>query len=168
MANQSRKYADLNEYCSTVLNTKLPKVYTKDQLNERVKKNGGWSTYFYWIVNEMNLISNLITTVKNHLQVTLGFLPKINKFKLFFNFNLKLIKSATDSKKLGWDCPNEIIEVADSLYHQQIPKSWCLMFGGNYYFPHYPLGSFINDLSMRFTHIEKCLTMVNLFLFNLA
>ena len=76
MANQSRKYADLNEYCTTVLNTKLPKVYTKDQLNERVKKNGGWSTYFYWIVNEMNLISNLITTVKNHLQVTLSFLLK--------------------------------------------------------------------------------------------
>ena len=41
----------------------------KDQIHEKVKKNGGWTTFYHWIVNEMNLISNLINTIKNHLQV---------------------------------------------------------------------------------------------------
>jgi len=91
MASQSRKYADLNEYCTTVLSTRLPKTFLKvidnfqysffklirfikflifkDQIHEKVKKNGGWTTYYHWIVNEMNLIQNLINTIKNHLQV---------------------------------------------------------------------------------------------------
>jgi hypothetical protein len=29
MATQSKKYADLNEYCTTILNSKLPKPLTK-------------------------------------------------------------------------------------------------------------------------------------------
>lgn len=69
MANQSKKYNDLNEYCALILGSKIPKVFSKDQINEKVKKSGGWSTYNNWIVNEMNQLSSLITVIRNHLQV---------------------------------------------------------------------------------------------------
>ena len=69
MATQTRKYNDLNEYCTLILSTKIPKVFSKDQINEKVKKTGGWSTYNNWIVNEMNSLGNLITVIKNHLHV---------------------------------------------------------------------------------------------------
>ena len=65
MASQSKKYNELNEYCTLILSSKIPKVLSKDQINEKVKKSGGWSTYNNWIVNEMNLGSNLITVIKN-------------------------------------------------------------------------------------------------------
>ncbi len=71
MATQTRKYNDLNEYCTLILSTKIPKLFSKEQINERVKKTGGWTTYNNWIVNEMNSISNLITVIKNHLNVSI-------------------------------------------------------------------------------------------------
>jgi len=71
MATQFRKYNDLNEYCALILSTKIPKVLSKDQINEKVKKTGGWNTYNNWIVNEMNSLSNLITVIKNHLHVNI-------------------------------------------------------------------------------------------------
>jgi hypothetical protein len=72
-----------------------------------------------------------------------------------------MIKNMTDTKNLGWDWSNDLIEVADSIYNQQIPKSWCLMSGSKTHFPNYSLSSFFNDLSTRFQHIEKCLNMVS-------
>jgi hypothetical protein len=29
VATQSKKYADLNEYCTTILSSKIPKIFTK-------------------------------------------------------------------------------------------------------------------------------------------
>ena len=71
-----------------------------------------------------------------------------------------MIKNSTETRELGWDLSHEVVEVADSLYHNQIPKTWCILSGTNAYFTHYPLGSFINDLQTRFQHIDKCLTLV--------
>jgi hypothetical protein len=80
------------------------------------------------------------------------------------NYLIKIIKNATEAKKLGCDWPNEIIEVADSLYHQQVPKSWCYLSGGNVIFPFYPLASYLTDVLARFQQIERCLTMVCFYL----
>ena len=71
----------------------------------------------------------------------------------------KIIKNVTESNTLGFEWSQELVDVADSLYHQQIPKVWCLLFGSNTTFSNYPLGSFLADLSSRYTHIDKCLTM---------
>jgi hypothetical protein len=91
VAMQSKKFNDLAEYCVTILNTKIPKLWTKvkillrkdrsdsvlknfeiskEQINERVKKNGGQTVYNSWIVNEFNQLSNLINTIKNNLIVS--------------------------------------------------------------------------------------------------
>ena len=142
MASQSKKYNELNEYCTLILSSKIPKVLSKDQINEKVKKSGGSSTYNNWIVNEMNLLSNLITVIKNQLNI---------------------IKNITENKKLGCDWDTEITEIADSLYHQQLPKSWCLLSGSRTAFPYYPLGTFFSELLFRFQHIEKCLTNVSFY-----
>ncbi len=140
MANQLRKFNDLHEYCTIILNSRLPKTHSKDLINEKVKKTGGWNQFNLWIVDEMQRISTLINTVKTHLQT---------------------IKQITDHKKVGWDASYDdtIIEVADSLYHQQVPKSWSLLSGANTQLTSVSLASFISDMSTRFTHIEKCLNM---------
>ncbi len=94
-------------------------------------------------MNEMNQINNLVNTIRNQLQ------------------NIRLAGEAT---KLGWEWSQDMIEVADSLYYQQIPKQWCYLSGSASEFTHYPLASFINDLTTRFQHIDKCLTLVSLLL----
>lgn len=76
---------------------------------------------------------------------------------------IKIIRNATENKKLGCNWSNEIIEVADSLYNQQVPKSWCYLSGSNSTFSQYPLGSYFSDVLLRFQHIEKCLTLVTFF-----
>lgn len=70
-AIQNKKFGELSDYCNTILNSKLPKPYTKDQIVEKVKKHGS-SVYMDWIANEMTLLSNLINTIKN--QVTVSFI----------------------------------------------------------------------------------------------
>ncbi len=58
------------------------------------------------------------------------------------------------------DWNDELIEVADSLYHNQVPKLWCTMSGNNTYVLLYSLAQFFTDLTTRFQHIDKCLTLV--------
>lgn len=66
----------------------------------------------------------------------------------------------TEGKNLGFDWNSDIIQVADSLYNQQIPKLWCILSGSRVHFPFYPLASFFSDLTVRAQHIERCLTLV--------
>jgi dynein heavy chain, axonemal len=69
-AIQNKKFGELNDYCSSILNSKLPKAYTKEQIAEKVKKHGS-NAYMDWIANEMTLLSNLINTIKNQVTVSL-------------------------------------------------------------------------------------------------
>ena len=43
----------------------------KEQINEKVRKNGGWTLFNQWIVTEMNTLINFIQTIKSQLQVKL-------------------------------------------------------------------------------------------------
>lgn len=141
LASQIKKYNDLNEYATTVLNSKLPRPLTKDQINEKVRKTGGWTPFNMWIADEINKITTLINTVKNHLQI---------------------IKSATEVKKIGWELTSdELVEIADSLYNHQIPRVWCLLAGNGTVIKslNYSLANFISDMSVRFQHMDKCLTV---------
>jgi dynein heavy chain len=61
--------------------------------------------------------------------------------------------------KIGWDASEEIIEIADSLYNQQIPRAWCLLAGANTTIVNFSLASFIADINQRFQHIDKCMTV---------
>ena len=38
MATQAKKYNDLNEYCSLILSTKIPKLYSKVRTMKRLIK----------------------------------------------------------------------------------------------------------------------------------
>jgi hypothetical protein len=67
----------------------------------------------------------------------------------------------TDIKKLGFDWSKEIVQVADSLYHSQVPKLWCILSGNQKEMIFYSLSSFFNDLIVRYNHIDKCLTVVS-------
>jgi hypothetical protein len=67
-------------------------------------------------------------------------------------------------KQLGCTWDEEVIEVADSLFYQRIPEIWCLLSGVRYGFQHTGVASFISDLASRFTHLDKCITMVTIYL----
>ena len=78
------------------------------------------------------------------------------------NVNNQLIKQATEPNILGFEWSDEIIDVADTLYHQQIPKCWCTLSGSTVNFAmFYSLASFINDVGVRYQHIDRCLSLVN-------
>jgi dynein heavy chain len=70
VALQNKKFGELSEYCTNLL-AKMPKGLSKDQINDKVKKNGGLNIYNSWISNELTQLCNVISIVKSHLTVSL-------------------------------------------------------------------------------------------------
>ncbi|CAF1326895.1 unnamed protein product [Adineta steineri] len=135
----TKKNVGLDEYCTTILASKLPKVLTKDQILDRARRNGSAqnSPFNIWIIREAQLMTDLVTLVRTHVQA---------------------IKNACDLSQLGVQWSPELASVAHALYYQRIPDVWCEAIGPSAPPPTWGLNNFFNDLSMRAEHIEKLLT----------
>ncbi|CAF3865898.1 unnamed protein product [Rotaria sordida] len=135
----TKKAVALEEYSATILASKLPKVLTKDQILDRARRNGTpiQSPFNVWIVREAQLMTDLVTLIRTHLQS---------------------IKAACDLSQLGTQWSVELANVAHALYYQRIPDAWREMIGPSAPPPTWGLNNFFPDLIMRAEHIEKVLT----------
>jgi dynein heavy chain len=52
-----------------------------------------------------------------------------------------------------------MVEIADSIYNQQIPRAWCVLSGASTVITNFSLALFIADINQRFQHIDKCMTV---------
>ncbi|CAF0936921.1 unnamed protein product [Rotaria sordida] len=135
----TKKAVALEEYSATILASKLPKVLTKDQILDRARRNGTpiQSPFNVWIVREAQLMTDLVTLIRTHLQS---------------------IKAACDLSQLGTQWSVELANVAHALYYQRIPDAWREMIGPSAPPPTWGLNNFFPDFIMRAEHIEKVLT----------
>ncbi|UJR24993.1 hypothetical protein I4U23_006354 [Adineta vaga] len=135
----TKKNVGLDEYCASILTSKLPKVLAKDQILDRARRNGSPLTtpFNIWIVHEAELMTDLVNLIRNHVQA---------------------IKTACELNQLGVHWSDELANVAHALYYQRIPDVWCDAIGLSAPPPVWGLTNFFNDLNMRAEHIEKLLT----------
>jgi hypothetical protein len=106
---------------------------------DRARRNGQsiHSPFNVWIMREAQLMTDLITLIRTHLQS---------------------IKAACDLSQFGTQWPIELANVAHALYYQRIPDTWCEAIGPSAPSPTWGLNNFFNDLNIRAEHIEKVLT----------
>jgi hypothetical protein len=106
---------------------------------DRARRNGSsiQSPFNVWIIREAQLMTDLITLIRTHLQE---------------------IKSACDLSQYGTHWSVELANVAHALYYQRIPDAWCEAIGPSAPPPTWGLNNFFNDLVIRAEHIEKVLT----------
>ncbi|KAF6038218.1 hypothetical protein EB796_003489 [Bugula neritina] len=117
---------------------KIPKAYSREYINDRLKKIGGMTPFNLWLVKELEAFFSLINTVKSSLQS---------------------IKHAIDVNSLGDTLNSEQLSVADDLYYQRIPELWRRSSGTAAPPPLQSLTTFINDITARATHFERILVL---------
>ncbi|KAK3735811.1 hypothetical protein QZH41_019912, partial [Actinostola sp. cb2023] len=153
---QSRKEVELNELCVSML-TKLPKVWNKESVYERMKKAGGATPFNLFVLAEVDSMSRLLAAVRETLLYGIVQYSTVRYGIVWYSivwYNMA-IKSATDDGIYGDQLSDDILQVADDLYHSRIPDQWTAM-GGDVTPPStWSLASWFTDLSNRFTHIDR-------------
>ena len=73
---------------------------------------------------------------------------------------IQAIKVATDDGIYGDQLSDEILQVADDLYHSRIPEKWTSMAGDVTPPSTWSLTAWFTDLSNRFSHIDRIVVQV--------
>ncbi|XP_048577711.1 dynein axonemal heavy chain 8 isoform X3 [Nematostella vectensis] len=133
VALRSRKEVDLNEVCTAMI-SKLPKVWNKESVYERMKKAGGTTPFNLFAIAEVESMSRLLVAVKE---------------------SLVAIKAATDDSVYGDQLSEEMLDAADDLYQLRIPKLWCTLGGDASPPATWSLAAWFTDLGSRFSHIDR-------------
>lgn len=82
---RNRKDQELWEICHTLI-AKVPRAYSRDYIQERVKKIGGATIFNNFVVNELELIFKLVSEIKSFLMVRFPFQILMIKFKITGNY----------------------------------------------------------------------------------
>lgn len=130
---RNRKEIDLNEVCTAMLG-KIPKVWSKESVYERMKKSGGATPFNLFVISEMESMHRLLAAVRE---------------------TLLTIKAATEESLCGDRISEELLDAADDLYHLRIPSKWSKL-GGDSSPPFtWSLAGWFTDLGNRFSHIDR-------------
>ncbi|KAK6187606.1 hypothetical protein SNE40_005595 [Patella caerulea] len=132
-----RKDVELWEICHTML-SKVPKAYTKEFINDKLKKIGGYTPFNNFIIRELETMYKLLTEIRGSMQA---------------------IKLATETNILGDQISSHILSIADDLYHFRIPQIWCDLSGVSTPPLTWGLGQWLSELQNRCYHFEKILTL---------
>uniref|UniRef100_H3A2H2 Uncharacterized protein n=1 Tax=Latimeria chalumnae TaxID=7897 RepID=H3A2H2_LATCH len=140
-SNLSRfdKETELWEICGNLL-SKLPKGWSKDAINDRLKKLGGNTLFNLFIKNELDHLMALLAEVKRNLQAIKGAAESVNT--------------------LGDQLSATVLSVASDLYHSRSPRHWCQLAGDVSPPPDWPASSWIGELQQRVVHFEKILQLM--------
>lgn len=130
---RNRKEVELNEVCTTML-AKIPKVWTKESVYDRIKKTGGPNPFNLFVIAEMECMHRLLACVRE---------------------TLLSIKAATEDGLCGDRISEELLVAADNLYHLRIPSKWSQLGGDSSPPPTWSLAAWFTDLANRFSHIDR-------------
>lgn len=78
---RNKKDQELWEICHTLI-AKVPRAYSRDYIQERVKKIGGTTIFNNFVVNELELIFKLVSEIKSFLMVRFPFQILMIKIKI--------------------------------------------------------------------------------------
>ncbi|KAG2467824.1 DYH8 protein, partial [Polypterus senegalus] len=129
---------ELWEICSSIL-TKLPKGWSKDVINDRLKKLGGNTPFNLFIKKELSHLMNVLSEVRKNIQT---------------------IKNCTEALNIFGDrLPPAELSVARDLIQQRAAKHWLTI--GKMASPdrYWTTMTWISDLQQRVLHFEKILQL---------
>ncbi|XP_075124385.1 uncharacterized protein LOC142197756 [Leptodactylus fuscus] len=133
------KLSEVHDVCASIL-SKLPRGWSQDFINDRMKKLGGDTPFNLFLKKELSVLMSLVSEIRN---------------------NLQMIKNSLESSDiLGDQLPNpDINAIVHELYHKKPPAHWCTIAWDSSYPTDWSVSYFIQDLQQRVTHFEKILQL---------
>ncbi|KAM4694307.1 uncharacterized protein O3C94_004765 [Discoglossus pictus] len=138
ISNKTMELYELNELCSSLL-SKVPRGWSRDFINDRLKKLGGSTPFNLFLKKELDHLMSYLCEIRR---------------------NLHTIKNALESPHtLGDQLSETNMSVAHDLYHKRAPSYWCELIWSIPCPSDLSVSSCINDLQQRVTHFEKLLQL---------
>ncbi|MBN3318102.1 DYH6 protein, partial [Atractosteus spatula] len=135
---KSRKEEEVWEICCNI-QAKIPKGWSKDFINERLKKIGGNTPFNLFLKKELNHLMELLSEVKRNLQA---------------------IRQSTEGPlRLGGTLSVTELSVAADLFRQRVPTHWSSLEGQDTPPEHWATATWVRDLQQRVLHFEKILQL---------
>lgn len=129
------KQIELSEVLSTAL-LKLPRLWSKEFVSERIRKTGGLTTYNMWLLAEADAICVLHHTIKNSIQK---------------------LQEALNTSSTCCNLSQELVDDAIDLYAGEIPRIWYQNAGPSAPPRSWNIISWITDFQNRCSHVERIL-----------
>ncbi|XP_077137822.1 dynein axonemal heavy chain 5-like [Ranitomeya variabilis] len=133
------RLSELHDICASML-SKLPRGWSRDFINDRLKKLGGDTPFNLFLKKELGHLMSLVSEIRN---------------------NLQMIKNSLESSEILGDqlSDSDIVTIVHELYHKKPPSHWCNM-AWNFSCPSdWTVAYFIQDLQQRISHFEKLLQL---------
>ncbi|XP_063775387.1 uncharacterized protein LOC134910927 [Pseudophryne corroboree] len=133
------RLSEVLDICVSLI-SKVPRGWSRDFINERLKKIGGDTPFNLFFKKELNHLTSVLSEIRT---------------------NLQMIKHSLESPDTLGDQLSDAdsIIIVQDLYHKKAPIQWCKM-AWNFPFPSdWSISSYIQDLQQRVTHFEKILQL---------
>ncbi|XP_056421918.1 uncharacterized protein LOC130362045 isoform X2 [Hyla sarda] len=133
------RLSEVQDICTSIL-SKLPRGWSRDFINDRLKKLGGDTPFNLFLKKEIHYLMSLISEIRN---------------------NLQMIRNSLDSSDILGDqlSDSDIITIVHELSHKKTPAHWSNV-AWNFSCPSdWSVSYFIQDLQQRVTHFEKLLQL---------
>ncbi|KAM4043310.1 dynein axonemal heavy chain 5-like isoform 1-T1 [Anomaloglossus baeobatrachus] len=133
------RLSEVHDICSSIL-SKLPRGWSRDFINDRLKKLGGDTPFNLFLKKELSRLMSLLSEIRN---------------------NLQMIKNSLESSDILGDQLSDaaIITIVYELYQKKPPAHWCSMAWGFSCPLDRSVSHFIQDLQQRILHFEKLLQL---------
>ncbi|KAM8953036.1 dynein axonemal heavy chain 5-like [Pelodytes ibericus] len=132
------KLSETNKICTSLL-TKVPKGWSKEFINDRLKTLGGETPFNLFLKKELDHLSSLLSEIRRNLQ------------------NIKDFLESPDM--LGDQLSETTVTIIQDLHHRRAPTYWCKLAWSFTCPSDWSISSWISDLQQRVTHLEKILQL---------
>ncbi|XP_077343463.1 dynein axonemal heavy chain 5-like [Lithobates pipiens] len=136
---QTAKLSEVHDMCASLL-SKVPRGWSRDFINDRIKKLGGDTPFNLFLKKELQHLTSVLSEIRRSLHV---------------------IKDSLESPDTLGDQLSDpsAITIVHDLYHKKAPTQWFKM---EWSFPcpsDWSVSSWIQDLQQRVAHFEKILQL---------
>ncbi|KAG9493712.1 hypothetical protein GDO78_001536 [Eleutherodactylus coqui] len=133
------RLTEIYDLCASIL-SKLPRGWSRDFINDRIKKLGGDTPFNLFLKKELSHLMTLISEIRN---------------------NLLIIKNSLESPDILGDqlSDSNMIPIIHELCKRRPPARWCNMAWNLSCPSDCSVSYFIQDLQQRVTHFEKLLQL---------
>ncbi|XP_066429677.1 uncharacterized protein [Eleutherodactylus coqui] len=133
------RLTEIYDLCASIL-SKLPRGWSRDFINDRIKKLGGDTPFNLFLKKELSHLMSLISEIRN---------------------NLLIIKNSLESPDILGDqlSDSNMIPIIHELCKRRPPARWCNMAWNLSCPSDCSVAYFIQDLQQRVTHFEKLLQL---------
>ncbi|XP_069830783.1 uncharacterized protein [Dendropsophus ebraccatus] len=132
------RLSEVLDICASIL-SKLPRGWSRDFINDRLKKLGGDTPFNLFLKREVSHLMSLISEIRSNLQM--------------------IRNSLESSDMLGDQLSDSDITIVYELYQKKTPAHWCNVAWNFSCPPDWSVSFFIQDLQQRVAHFEKLLQL---------